>query len=75
MQLSDGFIKVDNAMQVDIVSSLPPAFSSLPLLDQKTYKGVPKTISLPSFSDPDGQIVKVSAFLNTVDLLPAFITL
>ena len=71
----DGYVKVDNRMTIENVNSLPPAFSSLPLPDQESFVGVPKTISLPSYSDPDGQTVTLSAFLNTADPLPSFMSI
>ena len=65
---------VDNPLKIEIVNS-PPAFSVIPLPDQESFVGVPKTITLPSYSDPDGQAVTLLAFLNTADALPSFISI
>jgi hypothetical protein len=54
VQLDDGLATVANAMRVDIVSSSPPSFSSLPLPDLQEIVGFSKTWVLPNYSDPDG---------------------
>lgn len=74
IKLSDGGLSKTYTINVEVLPNEPPTFSAV-FEDQKVSINFTASYTLPSFSDVNNDVIKVTAVEATKTSLPPFVTL